>query len=146
MRGVAAKTAAERERRTRERAHRYATSSKAKIAKTRYDQSPQGKYNKHKKNARARGIPFTLTYKQWRTLWAKHWKKRGNRKGHYVMSRHGDTGPYAVGNVSIVLNSANVAERNRLVAQPKPPGWYHRDHQHVHGEPFTGEPGPDVPF
>lgn len=61
-------------------------------------------------SAKARGIGFEMTFDEWREIWKKsgHWRDRGNRKGQYVMARHGDAGPYAVGNVSIIAFEENV--------------------------------------
>jgi hypothetical protein len=133
-----AKSAAERKRRRA-------------AALKRYDESPKGRYKQHKRNAKLRGVEFLLTFEQWYELWEPYLDQRGN--GEYVMARNGDTGPYAVGNVSIKPQSQNAAERNR---------WYFAarrwrepndaDYQHVHSAPdvdsskFNGEPGPDVPF
>lgn len=68
----------------------------------------------HRGNAKARGIPFLLTYDQWLEIWTAsgHLHERGRHKGQYVMARFGDVGPYAVGNVEIVT-----AEENIVAAQ-----------------------------
>jgi len=85
--------------------------------KRKYLASPKGQFAKHKENARQRGVEFLLTFDQWWSLWEKsgHWKKRGNRKGRYVMSRRNDVGPYAVGNVFIATFSSNICDRNRSI-------------------------------
>lgn len=119
-------------------------------ARKRFAQSPRGKYKQQKDNADARGVPWELTYSQWCEIWdaSGHWDERGNYAEGYVMARHGDEGPYAVGNVRIAPHVENVAERNRLYFASR--RWDHiqhsDDYQHVHGAPFNGEPGPDVPF
>lgn len=79
--------------------------------------TPRGQYSVHKHNAAVRGIEFKLTFDQWWGIWQRsgHWEKRGNRKGHYVMCRKGDIGPYAVGNVYIGSFSHNTADRNKSV-------------------------------
>lgn len=41
------------------------------------------------------------------------WHLRGNKRGEYCMCRPGDKGAYEIGNVKIVLNEENRAERNR---------------------------------
>jgi len=87
----------------------------------KYRASPKGQFAKHKENARRRGVEFLLTFEQWWAIWEKsgHWKKRGNRRGRYVMSRMNDIGPYAVGNVFIATFSSNVCDRNRSVVVKK---------------------------
>jgi hypothetical protein len=64
-------------------------------------------------SARERNIVWELTFEQWWGIWAASgkWKKRGSYKGQYVMARYNDTGPYAVGNVRIITNTANTLER-----------------------------------
>lgn len=108
----------------------------------RYDATPRGKYTKHKKNAKRRGIPFVLTFDEWWAIWrrSKRWNQRGNATGdQYVMSRHGDEGPYAAGNVSIVKHAENAAERNTI---------YHQRPSYAGATARykARQPGPDVPF
>jgi hypothetical protein len=69
-------------------------------------------YNQHKGNAKLRGIPFLLTFDEWWSIWSGsgHWEQRGAHRGEYVMARHGDIGPYAVGNVRICLARENFDE------------------------------------
>ena len=56
--------------------------------------------------AARRGIPFPMTFDQWRRIWQKsgHWHERGTGRGKYQMARIGDRGPYAVGNVKIITH------------------------------------------
>lgn len=72
-------------------------------------------YNAHIGNARQRRVAFLLTFDEWWAVWeaSGKWEQRGARKGHYVMGRLGDIGPYAVGNVRICTHSENNAEMNR---------------------------------
>lgn len=128
MGGVRTKSAAER--RTRRAA-----------ALARYADTPRGKYKIHKMNAKRRGIAFLLTFDQWFRIWRRsgHWDARGNKSAAgYVMSRRGDEGAYADGNVEIVTHAENVAERNRLHFAA---GRYFEP-----CERDPGAPGPDVPF
>jgi hypothetical protein len=71
---------------------------------------PRARYNSHRYHASLRGIPFMLSFDQWQQLWKPFWEQRGYGRGRYCMARHGDTGPYAAGNVSIVTNEQNTAE------------------------------------
>lgn len=119
-------------------------------ARKRFAQSARGKYKQQRDNAAVRGVGFLLTFGEWCEIWEEsgHWDERGNFAEGYVMARNGDEGPYAVGNVRIARHVENVAERNRLYFAAR--RWEHiqhsDDYQHVHGAPFSGEPGPDVPF
>lgn len=70
-------------------------------------------YSSHKYQAiNTRGVGFELTMDQWIEIWLEsgHMQERGTKKGQYVMARNGDVGPYAVGNVRIILSSDNVKE------------------------------------
>ena len=75
----------------------------------------------HRVNAKDRGIGFELTFSQWLEIWIASGKvrKRGCRRGQYVMARYGDRGPYAAGNVKIILASENIAEALR--GKPRSP-------------------------
>jgi hypothetical protein len=70
------------------------------------------KYSVHKACAKRRGIAFELTFEEWLEIWeaSGHFEERGTRSHQYHMARHGDLGPYAVGNVKIVTASQNAAE------------------------------------
>lgn len=70
------------------------------------------KYNVHKQGAKRRNVGFLLTFDEWWNIWQQsgHWEERGNKKGCYCMSRYGDIGPYAIGNVFIQTCSQNVAD------------------------------------
>lgn len=59
--------------------------------------------------ARRRGISWELGLWDWWSIWQEsgHWLDRGKGGGKYVMSRVGDSGPYAVGNVFIDASRRN---------------------------------------
>src|ERR1700761_1832283 len=65
-----------------------------------------------KGNAATRGIEFLLTYEEWLKFWQDSGKldQRGRGRSKYVMARFGDTGPYALGNIKIILGPENNAE------------------------------------
>lgn len=69
-------------------------------------------YHNHRRDAVRREIEFNLEFIEWLQIWHNSGKleQRGPRKGQYVMARYGDVGPYALGNVRIVLHSENAAE------------------------------------
>lgn len=73
------------------------------------------KYYDHKKHAKDRGVQFLFSFDEWVEWWHRNlgddWlKKRGNRKGKYVMARYGDEGPYAFYNVKCILHASNARE------------------------------------
>jgi hypothetical protein len=68
-------------------------------------------FNRQRQAARQRKIEWKLMLSQWWSIWeaSGKWGERGRGQG-YVMCRHGDVGPYAVGNVFIaraIENSSN---------------------------------------
>lgn len=69
-------------------------------------------FHSQKCASRKRSVPFMLSYEQWFEVWYRsgHILERGRCLGQYCMSRKGDKGPYAVGNVRIVTCSANHRE------------------------------------
>jgi hypothetical protein len=71
--------------------------------------TPLRKYQIQRIHAKDRGISFELTFDEWMNIWEQSGKfeLRGRGKGKYCMSRIGDTGPYALGNVYINLNEIN---------------------------------------
>ena len=71
------------------------------------------RYRQHKKRSRRRGIPWHFNYITWLRKWSESgkWRKRGTRKGQYVMARPGDRGPYSPNNVRICTVEENHKER-----------------------------------
>ena len=82
--------------------------------KQKIDYKERHKYACHKSKAKAREIPFNLTYEEWFKSWqdSGHWHERGCRSGQYVMSRKNDTGAYEIGNVFIQLHKQNLIDAN----------------------------------
>ena len=70
-------------------------------------------YASHKCSAKKRGIPFLLTFEEWHKIWQDSGKLRGRGSDLYCMARHNDTGPYAIGNVSIITNHENLSLGNK---------------------------------
>lgn len=91
------------------------TPERMKQWRAQNSRTPRFLFAAHKSNARARDIPFALTFDQWWTLWQEsgQWERRGWRRGQYVMARQGDRGGYEPGNVSITLAEQNRADRAR---------------------------------
>lgn len=80
-------------------------------------------YQQHRHGAKRRGIDFNFTYVEWCRWWRAHlgpnWmKRRGKRKGLYVMSRFRDVGPYTASNVRCVECGYNISERHWGYALP----------------------------
>jgi|KBSMisStandDraft_5_1062788.scaffolds.fasta_scaffold00219_2 hypothetical protein len=82
-------------------------------------------FRDHRNSARARGIPFLLTFDEWLSIWTASGKfhLRGRESGCYVMARFGDRGAYVVGNVEIISHESNSSQ----------PHWG-RSPEHVHTE------------
>lgn len=87
--------------------------AKQKAAKEAYAKSPRGKYSMRKSQAKARGIEFLLTFEDWWQVWqdSGHYDQMGKGLDDYCMGRKGDVGPYAVGNVEIVLVRTNLKDQ-----------------------------------
>jgi hypothetical protein len=89
-------------------------------------------YRSQRVNALCRGIGWEITFPEWVAVWLEsgYWALRGRRRGFYCMARHGDTGPYKVGNVSIQLFEQNAADAlNHGGGSGRKPGsgrgWYY---------------------
>lgn len=82
---------------------------------------PQACFRQQRNNARIRSIPWQMTFAEWWDIWEKSgkWMERGRGRG-YVMSRHGDKGPYATWNVRVIPAQQNNGEFiRRLHAEVK---------------------------
>jgi hypothetical protein len=63
------------------------------------------RYKGWKLTARQRGIECQMSMDEWWGAWFPHW---GYRKTFdLVMARHGDTGPYVVGNIYFTTRGQN---------------------------------------
>jgi hypothetical protein len=78
-------------------------------------------FDRQRRNAKSRGIPFLLTFEEWWAWWQVdgRWAQRGRRKGCLVMARYGDVGPYAIWNIYCSTAGDNVALGRK--ATPKRP-------------------------
>lgn len=87
------------------------TRAQLKSLRARSDR-PHRAFSVQKRDAKARGIEFKMTLWEWWTIWQEsgHWDERGRGQG-YCMCRHGDDGPYAVGNVFIAPTRLNSSLR-----------------------------------
>lgn len=81
-------------------------------ANLKWNKTPKGKYSFIKRRAKRRGIEFFLSFEEWWKLWQEsgHWEERGKKLGNYQMCRHGDEGPYSIGNVYIATISQNMKD------------------------------------
>lgn len=70
------------------------------------------KYYQQKLGAKRRGIGWEFDFVTWCSVWERsgRWADRGTGAGRYVMSRHGDIGPYAADNVAIILATQNTKD------------------------------------
>lgn len=72
------------------------------------------KFWKQRSQAKQRGVPFLLTFEEWLAWWeafSPNWRElRGRHRGQYCMSRFGDVGPYALGNIEAKLHEKNCGE------------------------------------
>lgn len=70
------------------------------------------KYMHQRYAAKGRGIEWEISFPEWVAVWMEsgHFEDRGKGKGKYCMARHGDTGPYKIGNVSIQPYQKNSSE------------------------------------
>lgn len=71
--------------------------------------TPIRAFMSQRNSASFRGIEWRLTLAEWWRVWVESgkWAHRGRGHGSYAMSRCGDVGPYAVGNVFIQLADLN---------------------------------------
>lgn len=93
-------------------------------------------YRQQKSNAKTRGIAFNFTYDDWCLWWKEQlgpdWpKKRGCRRGQYVMARKRDEGAYERGNVKAVLSQTNVRGYNQRRGTVSTSGTKHLSHDTV---------------
>lgn len=70
------------------------------------------RYEAQCRAAKRRGVAWSITFREWLAVWSESGLKhlRGVGKGRYCMARHGDIGPYSVGNVSIQLCTKNSSD------------------------------------
>lgn len=69
-------------------------------------------FARQRQTAKNRGIEWAITLPEWVAVWrdSGKWEARGRGRDGYCMARHGDTGPYAVGNVYITTIAENVRD------------------------------------
>lgn len=68
-------------------------------------------YTTQRTNARHRGIEFNMTFAEWWSVWKDKWHLRGRHACGLVMARHGDDGPYEIGNVKLITLAENASEQ-----------------------------------
>ncbi len=73
------------------------------------------KYRHHKADAKRRGIPFLLTYEEWRDWWGTDFAHRGRCTGQLVMARIGDHGPYSLDNIEKITVGQNHSDFNNNI-------------------------------
>lgn len=97
------------------------------------------KYWVQKAGAKRRSIIFELTFEEWLEIWeaSGHFEERGRQAHQYHMARHGDRGPYAVGNVKIITASQNIKEGKGCKGLKRPP--FSEEHRRRLSEGHTGK-------
>jgi hypothetical protein len=88
------------------------------MAKSAYGKKIRSLWGSQKQTSKLRGIEFKFSLDEWVIWWVLHlgvdWhKKRGCRRGQYVMARKFDQGAYEWGNVECILCEDNHSYRNR---------------------------------
>ena len=68
------------------------------------------KYRQHKSSAKARGIEFSLSFEEWKSIWGQHIAQRGRGADQLGMLRTRDQGGYEVGNVRLGTPKENRQE------------------------------------
>lgn len=81
-------------------------------------------YGRQKRRAKARGIPFLLTFKEWVSWWTEQlgpsfMEKRGKTKGKHQMARIKDEGVYILGNIECMEVSAHYKDRTENGRTPR---------------------------
>lgn len=112
--------------------------------------SPLRRFQNQRKTAiYTRHIEWKLTFAEWWQIWqdSGKWEQRGRGKG-YGMSRYGDSGPYAVGNVYICTSGQNFSDsylvhsaksRTRKRGMGKKGYWLNAGKYHVYvGKDYVG--------
>ena len=63
--------------------------------------------------AKWRGIEFKMTFTEWWNWWQVdgRWDNRGSGPENFLMARHGDIGPYAIGNIYCATKRENSSAR-----------------------------------
>jgi hypothetical protein len=82
------------------------------------DRKTRRKYTTKRRDAELRGIPFNLSYEEFKDLLKDAgitYKDIGSFKGQYCLCRKGDLGGYVVGNCSYKLTEENREEALRSV-------------------------------
>jgi hypothetical protein len=71
------------------------------------------RFGEQLRNARRRRVEWALTFEEWWAVWeaSGKWPERGRLRGQFCMSRYGDKGAYAPGNVFIQERSDNDRQR-----------------------------------
>ena len=77
----------------------------------------KGRYNTQKAGAKARGIPFLLTFEEWYNWFLSQGVDRnipqGNGGGSKAMCRYNDSGPYSLSNIYLGTQSSNIQDFNK---------------------------------
>jgi len=78
-------------------------------------QAQQRAYSVMRCQARYRGEPFHLTFRQYVRLWTPHWSRRGRGPFAVNLTRVNPRGPWAVGNCRMIARSQVQAHAHQFV-------------------------------
>ena len=76
----------------------------------RYSRTPKGQFVSQRERAKQRGVEWRLSFEEWLAWWGDDISKRGKEPHELCMSRKGDTGAYALGNIEKKTNKDNLQE------------------------------------
>jgi hypothetical protein len=90
--------------------------------------APASRYRDAWRRADVRDIAWEMTFPEWMQIWreAGGLELRGREPDALCMARHGDTGPYRIGNVSIITtrqNSQDGLKNKPRKIPPRMPGY-----------------------
>jgi hypothetical protein len=82
-----------------------------------------GCFAQHRRDSKKRKIEFNFSFEEWCVWWEANlgpdwFRKRGSKRGQYVMARLGDKGPYNPKNVKCITSEGNHIEGNLGRAKP----------------------------
>lgn len=95
-----------------------------KAIRAAHGYEPFHAFTMQRKQSRARGIAWAMTFAEWWGLWQESgkWLKRGRGRNNYCMARWADDGPYDIKNAHICTckqNGQEYQEMRNLRGRPK---------------------------
>ena len=97
----------DKRRRERERYQERKDYYKKKAKRWKANNLKRARYLEQKSRAKARGVPWEITFDEWVNWWGADWEKRGKKELDLCMARYDDEGPYKIGNIYKATNIEN---------------------------------------